>query len=387
VKASVLALVTMVVVAACGSTTPVASHSTPSASLPTSPSASASTSPTTSPAPLTASYAVVVKDFLIEGGAKYTLSIVGLDGHAVATVSPRKRSVQLVQIGNVSESASSVYYLDGDSDVHFLRPDATKGLATTIPLTGKQAAAFAVSPDDQRIAVSILDFKSYPVSTRLYVEDLHGGGNHVELFSSATVMEWPVGWHAGHVVIAVGINHPPQNAGDWFELPGAGYHVADAQSGNRLQALCTGAQSLYFESKAGAVCENNVTFAAQVASWDGAVRAIPSAPKPDPGSGHCALTGPLSPSGVIATNITSISQGGCTGGSVRLLDSSGHLGTTAMATNVIPVGWIDPGHLVLDAAAYQLAASPVLSIIDVQTLKAAKVQAAGFLAGVLPGGL
>jgi hypothetical protein len=44
---------------------------------------------------------------------------------------------------------------------------------------------FAVSPDDKRIAVSVLErtVEAFPSLTRvrLYVEDLTGGGHHVDL--------------------------------------------------------------------------------------------------------------------------------------------------------------------------------------------------------------
>jgi hypothetical protein len=177
--------------------TPTTSSSplaTPTATSPTPTAAS----PSPTPIPTrNGAYAVVVKNFLVETGSTYTLSIVAPDGHVAASTTARKRTVPYVQVGNLSTSATTVYYLDGDADVRFLRPDRSTGLATHITLGSKQAAAFAVSPDNLRIAVSVLDYTRYPVSTRLYVEDLHGGTNHVQLFYSSNVMEWPIGWHAG----------------------------------------------------------------------------------------------------------------------------------------------------------------------------------------------
>ena len=127
----------------------------------------------------------------MEGGTTYTVSLVGLDGRVAATASGAKRSRPagvFVQMPNLSASSSRLYFLDGDSKVMFLRPDGTTGLATTIPLASSSAAVFAVSPDDTRIAVAILTFP-FPAKTRIYVENLSGGGNHIELFSSATVIE------------------------------------------------------------------------------------------------------------------------------------------------------------------------------------------------------
>src|SRR5258708_23829945 len=71
------------------------------------------------------------------------------------------------------------------------------GRATTVPVgTGSRRSMFAVSPDDQRIAVIVNDYNSGGASTRLYVEDLNGGGNHLDIYSqSGAKTLWPIGWH------------------------------------------------------------------------------------------------------------------------------------------------------------------------------------------------
>jgi len=362
-----------VLIAACSQPTATAATPTPAVS-----------SPTPSPTAI-GSYAVLVKNFLVEVGSTYTLSIVATDGHVAASTTARKRTVPIVQIGNVSTSATTVYYLDGDSDVRYLRPDGSSGLATHIALTAKHVTAFAVSPDDRRIAVSVLDFTRYPVGTRLYVEDLNGGGNHIELFSSPSVMEYPVGWHAGHLVMALGLNVAPQNYFDGF-AQAHGYHVADAQSGAQLLSLCAGVDAYRPESRAGAECLRSPN--AYVASWDGGTRAIPIARKPDATSGVCSLVGPLSPTGVIATDIVSSSQGGCGGGpGIFLVTALGGIGTQPVTTNAAPVGWIDVTNLIVDASLYTGSPTPALSIVDTLTGTSVPIQATGFFAAPLPGGL
>ena len=378
-------------IAACSQPTAAAPTPTPSSSPLFTPAVSSPTptpaapSPTPPPA-LKGSYAVVVKNFLVEGGTTYTLSIIDTNGRVAATTTARKRTVPFVQVGNLSTSNTTLYYLDGDSDVRFLRPDHTTGLVTHISLGSRQAAAFAVSPDDLRIAVSVLDYTRYPVSTRLYVEDLNGGGNHVQLFYSSTVMEWPVGWHSGRLVMALGINSPPQNSFDGFE-PAFGYHIVNAQTGARLLSLCTGKESYQPESPAGAVCIDLQT--GSVTSWDGRSRPLPFARKPDATSGVCSLIGPLSPTGVIATNIISSSQGGCGGGpGIFLVTPSGGIGTRPVTSNTNPDGWIDSTHLVVDSSAYTTNSStPVLSIVNVSTGALARIQASGSFVAVLPGTL
>lgn len=359
----------------------IAACSGPTAAAPT-PTPSSSATPTAAP---NASYAVMVNNFLTEGGTTYTVSIVAADGHVAAGATGHKRTVARVQIGNLSTSATTVYYLDGDSDVRYLRPDGGSGLATHIALTAKHVTAFAVSPDDRRIAVAVLDFTRYPVGTRLYVEDLNGGGNHVELFSSPNVMEYPVGWHAGHLVIALGLNLAPQNFFDGF-AQAHGYHVADAQSGQQLLTLCAGVDAYTPASPAGAECLRDSN--AYVTSWDGATRAIPIAPKPDATSGVCSLVGPMSPAGVIATSVVSSSQGGCGGGSgIVLVTALGAIGTQPIASNARPVGWIDTTNLVVDASLSTGSSTPELSVVNVNTGASARIQAPGFFAAALPGTL
>jgi hypothetical protein len=370
-----------VLIAACSQ--PPVAVATPTPSSSAKPTAAAP-SPTPSPT-LVGSYAVVVNNFLTDGGSTYTLSIVAADGHVAAGATARKRTVPGVQVGNLSTSATTVYYLDGDSDVRYLRPDGSGGLATHIALPAKHVAAFAVSPDDHRIAVSVLDFTRYPVGTRLYAEDLNGGGNHIELFSSTNVMEYPVGWHAGHLVMALGLNVQPQNYFDRF-AQARGYHVADAQSGKQLLSLCSGADTYRPESPAGAEC---ITFrSAAVVAWAGGARALPLARKPDATSGVCPLMGPLSPTGVVASDIVSSSQGGCGGGpGIFLVTALGGVSTQPVTSNVVPVGWVDATHLIVDASLYTGSSTAALSIFDISSKASARIQAPGFFAAVLPGTL
>jgi hypothetical protein len=322
-------------------------------------------------------YAVIVKDFLFDGGANYTVSLVATDGHVAAGSTVPKRTVAGVQIGNLSTSKTTLYYLDGDADIRFLRPDGAKGTATHIVLGPHQAAAFAVSPDDRRIAVSVLDYTRYPVSTRLYVEDLSGGGNHVELFSSPTVLEWPAGWHNGSIVMAIGRNSPPQNGGEWFER-GYGYHIADAQTGVRLQSVCEGGDSFTPESPAGTVCLLGQN--AAVVSWDGVSRPLPK-------DGLCPKWGPVSPAGVIASRSITLPDGGCTSGaSIFLIAADGTQDhSRPLAPQSQPEGWMDGTHLVVIAD--NPPNSSPRSVLDVASGVVSAIQAPGFFAAALPGGL
>jgi hypothetical protein len=331
--------------------------------------------------PVPGVYAVMVKDFLVEGGPDYSVSLVATDGHVAAAASALKRTTG-VQIGNLSTSKTTLYYLDGDKDVRTLRPDGTVGLATHYDFGPHQVVAFAVSPDDRRIAVSVLDFTQYPVSTRLFVEDLIGGGNHVELFSSPTVLEWPAGWHNGALVMAMGINSPPQNSGEWFKR-GHGYHVADAKTGNTIRSLCNGADSYIPESPSGTVCVQYPN--ASVVSWDGSSRSAPM-------DGACPMWGPLSPDGVIA-NRMSASPGGCAvPDGAFLLAPDGTNKNVDLPRQATPIGWIDSTHLVMQADVPPGSPQgflPTELVVDITTGVAATIQprGSGFFAAALPGGL
>jgi len=308
---------------------------------------------------------VVVKDFIIDGGATYSISLVGVDGRVAASATGRKRGKPagiLVQMPSVSASSTRLYYLDGDSSVMFLKPDGTSGAATTIAVDSNSAAVFSVSPDDSRIAVAVITFP-YPAKTRIYVEDLTGGGHHTDLFSSGSVLEWPVGWHQGHLVIAVGINTPPQNAFDGFIYAFSGYHVADASTGTRLATICDGYLAAVPPVPAGTVCAKYPNFL--VSDWSGTTRPAPA----DEGCNG----GALSPDGAMIAD--------CQGSPavVTLVVQDG----TQIATQYsgTPVGWIDSTHVVLSAA------NSDLSIVDARAFTKTPIQAQGFFAGAIPGTL
>jgi hypothetical protein len=359
----------LLLIAACSPSGGAQSGAATSAPHQATPSPSATAIATTA-----GPYAVIVKDFL-QGGLTYTVSLVATDGHVVASASPRKRT-EAVQMSNLSTSSTTLYYLDGDADIRSLRPDGTTALATHVALGPNQVAAFAVSPDNRRLAVAVLDYTRYPVGTRLYVEDLTGGGNHVELFSSKNVLEWPAGWHNGRLVIAIGLNAQPQNRYEGF-MRGHGYHIADAQTGTRLLSLCDQIDSFVPESPAGTVCVNAPN--ASVVTWDGASRSTPK-------DGTCGKWGPLSPAGVMANRVKSTADGGCTGGDLFLVRADGSQDTRPVATISSAEGWMDENHLVVVADSPP-ASSAIHSIVDVTTGVETPIRTDGFFAAALPGGL
>jgi len=360
----------VVMVVSCGSGPGSGSHPSPTSSqTPTagaSPSPTSSASPSATPKLVALPLGIVVKDFIIDGGTTYTVNLVGVDGRVAATAVGKKRSQPggiLVQMPSISASSTRLYYLDGDSSVMFLKPDGTSGAATTIAVDSKSAAMFAVSPDDSRIAVAVITYP-YPATTRIYVEDLTGGGHHVDLFSSSSVLEWPVGWHEGHLVIAVGLNVAPQNAWDGFIYGYLGYHIADASTGTRLATICDGYSSSVPPVPAGTVCVKYPDYL--ISDWSGTTRPAPA----DQGCGG----GALSPDG----SMIAVCQGAPAPVVTLVVQGGTQIATQFSGT---PVGWIDNSHLVLSAS------NSDLSIVDARAFTRTPIQAQGFFAGTIPGAL
>jgi hypothetical protein len=235
----------------------------------------------------------------------------------------------------VSSSDTQLYFLSGDSEVHFLKPDGATGVATRLPGSGQVRAAFAVSPDDRRIAVSLLDYSSQPIHLRMYVEDLAGGGNHVDIFSAANgIAEWPVGWRDGDLVAAVGLSAiqsagpNPYNAGNGGGPGGDdAYHLVDPATGNRLATV--GSDCNFGPlTVAGTSCRS-ATGAAGL-RWDGQRHQFTRPDNVEPG--------PISPDGARMAG-----AGQRAPFPIMLLSAS----TTGPAgVDGYPLGWIDDSHLV-----------------------------------------
>jgi hypothetical protein len=329
-------LVVAITVAACGDT----GHQTV-ARTPASPSALAS------PTPLP-NYGVFVKDFFV-GQNGYQVYLVRADGTVAASTTARNRTFGggLPDLPVVSITSDRVYYLDGGSDVRYLtNRKAPGGLAYQIPVKARQIAGFAISPDDLHIAYTLIDYTARPFGMHLFVDDLAGGKLN-DLFSSTSIYEWPVGWHLGHLVLAVSSGAEVQNAGEWFMSSG-GFYLVDAATANRLASICTdaGASTPFQTSPWGTPCsipaaQNGSAADNSVISWDGVKKPVLAK---DP----CSATGPPSPDGaLVAVQGSDRVCKGTANDRLRVLAFDGSAITSGGAGT--PLGWLDNTHVVSQA--------------------------------------
>ena len=373
VAAAVLALVAAM---ACGGNPPtITGARSPGASPQSTASAQATSSPSSgqaspgassAPPPVTGAYGVLVSPVSAAG---YTVSVVGVDGKVVAsaqTSSPTPvtcaNSAAAVVPLPVSTTNSRVYFMDSQGAIHYLGPDGDTGRATTVPIGSARRSAFAVSPDDHRIAVVVDDFTSSGAATRLYVEDLNGGGNHVDLFTeSGAYTLWPVGWHGTNNLVLAKVAACTQGGGPFCCGP-LELHVVDpATAARRFTIGGPNCVIVGLATPAGAVCEDNPNYSkATVVGWTAAVTRT------------FAITQPA---------YAYLSPGGA---AVALVDNSGTTiaGTTRSLAGLFACTWIDDTHILGGGDSQH---QPRVG--DINTGGMVAVAAQGDCAGRLPGGL
>jgi hypothetical protein len=308
------------------------------------------------------------------------IRLVGVDGRVVATAKANNRSAISGTCGNdvepnqvypsmplVSTSAGRVYHLDGDTDVRFLAPNGASGLAFKVPGGSHAVAMFSVSPDDRMIAVSVLNYVTKPVSDRIYVEDIAGGGHHIELAAPQSTYLWPAGWHAGKLIMGVVTATP--SFGFYAPIPRiTAYELLEPETGKAVTTLdgeCAPLDSL--PSPAGVACRTS-RGAVGVIDWTGASQVWASG---DSFTGGASLS-------IDGATLAASGQGAI----LRLIRSPSSGGDVSSVGGGYPGdgGWIDRTHLVLRGGCCE-------SILDISAARLAPLPPDAVLAGRLPGGL
>ncbi len=288
-QAALLAL--LVVAAGCSVGPGPTAGNSPSAraSSSPSPSASAEASPSAPPQPVTVPYGVLVGS---PSASSYSISLVAIDGKVAATA--EASTPPLVSCAGaagapvpepVSTSDSRAYYMDAQGVVRFLAPNGDSGRATSVPAgTSSRRSMFAVSPDDQRIAVIVNDYNASGASTRLYVEDLNAGGNHRDVFSETGASTlWPVGWHGINNLVVAKVPSCTQGGGPFCCGPQE-LHVVDPDTATRRFTLGgTTCRVAGAASPAGVACIDPNSFTkANVVDWTAVTRRTVTFVNPGP---------------------------------------------------------------------------------------------------------
>jgi len=383
---------------ACGSIPAPSSHAQASPST-ISPEASASPSPLggeaggieASPGPVPAaqvanSYAVLVD--LFAGRGTYTIALVGGDAQVVARAQAATRSdiADSIELPYVSVSKSRVYYLDGDSAVRYLKADGSTRSVTSITGGTNVRAAFAVSPDDSRIAVALFDYSVSPVRLTLYVEDL-GHSHHAVIFTSTSRYVWPVAWHGGQLVVAyLGPNAVPfkskeilYSSRDLTRYPygpnpygGINFHVISPVTAERSAIISGGGASGLLSKSGTAVVQGDAT------GWRG--EWIPWNSPHDYGTFSAA--GSLSPNGSMIA--ACCEQPGGDGHLVIWSPNDQSRVLQATTTSVDWAGWLDDSHLV---TGFYQSSDGTPSVVDLISGAVTPVAAHGIVAAIFPSDL
>jgi hypothetical protein len=358
----------------------------PASSSPASGADQAAVSPdAATPAPNPTTLAVMVD--LFAGTNTYDVALVSVDGRVVAKAHAQQRSTiqDASELPYVNASDSRVYYLDGDQQIRWLKSDGTTGVAETLPGGRNVHATFAVTPDDSRIAVALLDYSVNPVQLTLYVEDM-GGAHHAVIFTSTNHYVWPVAWHSGQLVVAylgpAGVPFKSKESTysnrDLTSYPygpspygGINFHVINPVTAQREVIISGGGASGLLTRAGTAVTQG------QAVDWSGQDVFFSAN---DYGSVNAV--GSLSPDGrMIAACCVNLAGTGqivvwYPGGSTKVLSASGTGGDW--------VGWFDNTHLI---TGFYRRSDGTPSVVDLNSGAVHPVDVHGMVAAMLPGGL
>jgi len=248
----------------------------------------------------------------------------------------------------VSVSRTRVYYLDGDTQIMGMDTAGTVSPIKNIGAPPNSQVMFSVSPDDSRVAVSIVTLATSrralgSFDDRMYVEDLFDGSHHVDLYQSTRIAEWPIGWHGADLIAAVGTS----NLATYDNPYGAvGYRVVDPGTGTVLSSLDCWRGLVV---AAGTACSTGLCESTTICkpgtletqAWNGVKAAFPL--PPGPGQRVLVPYSYLSPLGDrMAVQLVTDPDAGTV--ETAAIQNGAVLYSTLTG---VPDGWLDDDHLVV----------------------------------------
>ena len=301
----------------------------------------------------------------------------------IASAAGHLRSLTLADgsaniLPETSVSSDRVYFLDGDRQLKWLKPDGSMGTAGEVPGSGSEESAFAVAPDNSRIAVA--DFKlgaQRSFTYALTVAGLDGSGRKVVVQSSGSAqtsaIEWPVAWRGTSLLLQRGLLY---NQYPYGYSSMAGFRLLDSDTGNQQATICGNNQQVWSPPvAAGVVC--NATFNFAVQSLDG---------KTTFSSTQCAPWSPsLAPDGSRWAGRPSAGSGGScsnTSDPIALYAPDRTVRSTGITGS--PWGWIDAQHLVVNHESEVEAVSTPFRLVNVADNSVIETHLTGRFVAVLP---
>ncbi|MGP8160758.1 MAG: hypothetical protein ACLQGJ_05980 [Candidatus Dormibacteria bacterium] len=343
----------------------------PTASAPAT--LAASPSPTPVPVP-PGPFAVVVTNSG-RTGATYEVMLINDDAQIVAQTTaqlPTLQPNQTLSLPLVSVSNTTAYFLDGNTAIDSLSPTGATAPATQVADGASEEIAFAVSPDNQLIAIAEISEQSETDNDtgEGYVQGLANGGNPVSLWNNDGVyaLRWPAGWDGTSLIDA--ISGASQACEGYGSCGGDSYHVVDPTTGDLIDTVCQtpASQPSYgtpnatitsyaiqgLPTPAGAACYETAdsydqygryageTDSVEAVGWSGNATTFTQAtPGPDQNGGVDLYTCTLSPDG------SRMACRSSSNGALALVSSNGNIINTGHTYDGI-MGWIDATHLLVD---------------------------------------
>jgi hypothetical protein len=336
-----------------------ATTSAPTASIAPA-TAAASPTPSSTPIEVVSPLAAVGAPRGGDGAGPYVLGLVNAAGKVVASVTATTPSD--FGPGNdpslTSTSGSRLYFENGNTAIDYLTPTGQHGVAFTVARPAGGIVAFAVSPDDTRVAVATLSNwnSAPPYTSHMYLVAM-GGGIEQTLFdgtgTGSSPLTWPIGWDGSNLVVAQSFYYAGVIGGGPCGSYGTGATVRCSDQLREFNPatrsfgpiLCAGGTMSGVPTAVGIACTNS---GLQAVSWFGTITSFGSSIPID--DGPCTL----SPQGAVIACPSALINVGTS----EAQDVPAHLFRAGGVAQSIPnpgnaqiIGWIDGNDVVVTTGA------------------------------------